>query len=142
MLYGCVRLAGPAVQQCAGRGISSRECASEGVGSACRGGTAQRRRLHRCAGGVANEDHQLTVRGPGARISAAGADGARRRHVQDRRHKAGRLVTATLDAAPQAPVEPAAAGPASWAARAGAFLVDVFVGLAVIATAALLWKTA
>jgi Mce-associated membrane protein len=51
-------------------------------------------------------------------------------------------VTATLDAAPQAPVEPAAASPAPWAARAGAFLVDVFVGLTVIATAALLWKTA
>lgn len=51
-------------------------------------------------------------------------------------------MTRTLDAAPQAPVELAAGGPASWAARAGAFLVDVFVGSAVIATAAILWKTA
>jgi Mce-associated membrane protein len=51
-------------------------------------------------------------------------------------------VTATLDAALQASVGPPAGAPASWAARAGAFLVDVVVGLAVIATAALLWKTA
>jgi len=51
-------------------------------------------------------------------------------------------VTATLGATPQAPVEPQAEGPASWAARAGAFLVDVVAGVATIATMALLWQTA
>jgi Mce-associated membrane protein len=51
-------------------------------------------------------------------------------------------VTATLDAAPQAPVEPDAGSPASWGARAGAFLVDVVMGVATIATMVLLWQTA
>jgi Mce-associated membrane protein len=51
-------------------------------------------------------------------------------------------VTATLDAAPQAPVEAEAGSPASWGARAGAFLVDVVAGVATIATMALLWQTA
>jgi Mce-associated membrane protein len=51
-------------------------------------------------------------------------------------------VTAVLDATPEAPVELPAGRPASWAARAGAFMVDVLLGMAVIATMALLWQTA
>jgi Mce-associated membrane protein len=51
-------------------------------------------------------------------------------------------VTAVLDATPEAPAELLAGRPASWAARAGAFMVDVLVGVAVIATMALLWQTA
>jgi Mce-associated membrane protein len=51
-------------------------------------------------------------------------------------------VTAVLDATPDAPAELAGGLAASWAARAGAFMVDVFVGVAVIATMALLWQTA
>ncbi|MFG1934809.1 RDD family protein [Mycobacterium sp. NPDC048908] len=51
-------------------------------------------------------------------------------------------MTAALDAAPQAPAELPAASPASWAARAGAFLVDVVAGVATIATMVLLWQTA
>jgi Mce-associated membrane protein len=49
-------------------------------------------------------------------------------------------VTSVLDATPEAPVELPAVRPASWAARAGAFLVDVLLGVAVIATMALLWQ--
>jgi Mce-associated membrane protein len=53
-------------------------------------------------------------------------------------------VTAVLDATPDAPsADSASPGvPASWAARAGAFAVDVLVGLAVIATMALLTLSA
>jgi Mce-associated membrane protein len=53
-------------------------------------------------------------------------------------------VTAVLDATPDAlSADSASPGvPASWAARAGAFAVDVLVGLAVIATMALLTLSA
>jgi Mce-associated membrane protein len=51
-------------------------------------------------------------------------------------------VTAVLDATPDAPAEVPTQQPASWAARAGAFAVDVVVGVAVIATMALLTLTA
>lgn len=51
-------------------------------------------------------------------------------------------MTAVLDAEPEAPVELASGTPASWAARAGAFTVDVLVGAAVIATMAVLWQMA
>jgi Mce-associated membrane protein len=51
-------------------------------------------------------------------------------------------VTVVLDATPEAPAEVAAVEPASWAARVGAFMLDVLVGVAVIATMALLWQTA
>jgi Mce-associated membrane protein len=49
-------------------------------------------------------------------------------------------VTAVLDATPDAPADESmpAATPASWPARAGAFAVDVLLGVGVIATMALL----
>jgi Mce-associated membrane protein len=47
-----------------------------------------------------------------------------------------------LDATPDAPAEVPTQQPASWSARAGAFAVDVLVGVAVIATMALLTLTA
>ena len=77
-------------------------------------------------------------------LPAAGADGARRRHLQDRPAGSGRLVTAVLDATPESaaddsvPEQPTA----SWLARAGAFAVDVLLGVAVIATMALLTLSA
>lgn len=51
-------------------------------------------------------------------------------------------MTAVLDATPEAPIERPTRTPASWAARACAFIVDVLVGVAVIATMAPLWQTA
>jgi Mce-associated membrane protein len=53
-------------------------------------------------------------------------------------------VTAVLDATPDAPTDGSvpAEPPASWHARVGAFAVDVLVGVAVIATMALLALTA
>jgi Mce-associated membrane protein len=53
-------------------------------------------------------------------------------------------VTAVLDATPDAPADDttSTAPPASWPARAGAFAVDVLLGVAVIATMALLALTA
>jgi Mce-associated membrane protein len=53
-------------------------------------------------------------------------------------------VTAVLDATPDAPTDESvpAIPPASWPARAGAFAVDVLLGVAVIATMALLTLTA
>lgn len=51
-------------------------------------------------------------------------------------------MTVVLDATPEAPLEVAAVEPAPWAARVGAFMLDVLVGVAVIATMALLWQTA
>jgi Mce-associated membrane protein len=53
-------------------------------------------------------------------------------------------VTAVLDAIPDAPADESAPAtpPASWLARAGAFAVDVLLGVAVIATMALLALTA
>ena len=77
-------------------------------------------------------------------LPAARTDGARRRHLQDRQAGSGRLVTAVLDATPEtaaddsAPEQPTA----SWLARAGAFAVDVLLGVAVIATMALLTLSA
>ena len=41
------------------------------------------------------------ARRPGAGLPAAGADGARRRHLQDRPAGSGRVVTAVLDAMPE-----------------------------------------
>lgn len=53
-------------------------------------------------------------------------------------------MTAVLDATPDAPADDTTAGAplASWPARAGAFAVDVLLGVAVIATMALLALTA
>ncbi|MGX9789101.1 RDD family protein [Mycobacterium sp. MMS18-G62] len=51
-------------------------------------------------------------------------------------------MTAVLDATPDAPAEVPTQQPASWGARAGAFAVDVLVGVAVIVTMALLTLTA
>ena len=71
-------------------------------------------------------------------------DGARRGHVQDRPAGSGQFVTAVLDATPEtAAVDTAPEPPtASWLARAGAFSVDVLLGVAVIATMALLTLSA
>jgi Mce-associated membrane protein len=53
-------------------------------------------------------------------------------------------VTAVLDATPQTAAEDSAPElpTASWPARAAAFAIDVLLGIAVIATMALLWQTA
>ena len=109
-----------------------------------RSGAAQRRRVGRRAGGGAGQGDQLRGRRPGAGLPAAGADGARRRQVQDRPAGSGQFVTAVLDAKPETAADDSAPErpTASWLARAGAFSIDVLLGDAVIATMALLTLSA
>src|SRR5205085_2227196 len=111
-----------------------------GFRHACRGRTAQRRRIVRSPGRRSGESDQLRGRRPAAGLPAATADGARRGHLQDREARPGHVVTASsllLDTVHEPDTDAAPGSPlATWPARAGAFAIDVLLGIAVIATMA------
>ena len=77
---------------------------------------------------VTNSEAADQEQGYRLRVTMAPDDG----HVQDRQAGTGHVVTAVLDATPNAPAdEPAATVRlASWRARAGAFALDVLPGAA------------
>ena len=73
----------------AGRRVPGRERHGAGIRHARRGRTAQCRRIVRDPGRGAGEGDQLRDRRPGTGLPAARADGARRRHLQDRQDGSG-----------------------------------------------------
>ena len=112
-----------------------------GVGSACGGGTQQRRRLDRDSGATARESVQRRDAEPGSGLPLAGDDGARRGQVPDFQARPGGEVTVLVEETERAPaVDEAAPNElARWHIRAAALAVDVLPGVAVVATMALVW---